>query len=103
MSKPKILIARRIFPEVVARLEQHFEVEANQADDAWSKEQLQQHLQGKSGAFTTGSERIDATLLAACTDLKICANMAVGYNNFDIEAMTAAGVLATNTPDVLTE
>ena len=60
-------------------------------------------LQGKQGVFTTGSERIDAALLAACPGLKICANMAVGYNNFDLDAMTAAGVLATNTPDVLTE
>ena len=60
-------------------------------------------MQGKAGAFTTGSERISAALLAACPDLKICANMAVGYNNFDLDAMSAAGVLATNTPDVLTE
>jgi gluconate 2-dehydrogenase len=42
-------------------------------------------------------------LLAACPELKICANLAVGFNNFDLDAMTAAGVLATNTPDVLTE
>jgi gluconate 2-dehydrogenase len=60
-------------------------------------------LQGKQGVFTTGSERIDAGVLSACPSLKICANMAVGYNNFDLDAMTAAGVLATNAPDVLTE
>ena len=103
MSKPKILIARAVFPEVIARLEQHFEVESNQADDTWSKAQLISKLQGKQGAFTTGGDRIDAEVLAACPDLKICANMAVGYNNFDIDAMTQAGVLATNAPDVLTE
>ena len=103
MSKPKILVARAIFPEVIARLEQHFEVESNQSDENWSQAQLIEHLRGKSGAFTTGGNRIDAQVIAACPDLKICANMAVGYNNFDIDAMTAAGVLATNTPDVLTE
>ena len=103
MLKPKILVARAIFPEVIARLEQHFEVESNQSDEPWSQAQLIEHLRGKSGAFTTGGNRIDAQVLAACPDLKICANMAVGYNNFDIDAMTAAGVLATNTPDVLTE
>jgi glyoxylate/hydroxypyruvate/2-ketogluconate reductase len=103
MSKPKILIARAVFPEVVSRLEQHFEVEANQADDSWTKAELTARLQGKDGAFTTGGDRIDAEVLAACPQLKICANMAVGYNNFDIAAMTAAGVLATNAPDVLTE
>lgn len=103
MSKPKILVARAVFPEVIARLEQHFEVESNQADETWSKAQLTERLKGKEGAFTTGGDRIDAEVLAACPGLKICANMAVGYNNFDIDAMTAAGVLATNAPDVLTE
>ena len=103
MSKPKILVARAVFPEVIARLEQHFDVESNQADETWSKAQLTERLKGKDGAFTTGGDKIDAEVLAACPGLKICANMAVGYNNFDIDAMTAAGVLATNAPDVLTE
>jgi len=103
MSKPKILVARAIFPETIERLSQHFEVESNQADESWSKEQLIAKLQGKQGAFTTGSERIDTAVLDACPDLKICANMAVGYNNFDVDAMAAHGVLGTNAPDVLTE
>ncbi|ABD69868.1 D-isomer specific 2-hydroxyacid dehydrogenase, NAD-binding [Rhodoferax ferrireducens T118] len=101
--KPKILIARAIFPEVVAKLAQHFEVTSNQADELWTSAQLIERLKGKQGVFTTGGERIDAALLAACPELKICANMAVGYNNFDIAAMTAARVLGTNAPDVLTE
>jgi len=103
MNKPKILVARAIFPETIAKLEQHFEVEHNQADASWSPADLAQRLQGKAGVFTTGGERIDASLLAQCPGLKICANMAVGYNNFDLAAMTAAGVLGTNAPDVLTE
>ena len=103
MSKLKILVARAVFPEIIAALEQHFEVESNQADTVWDTAQLIAHLQGKAGAFTTGSDRIDAEVLAACPGLRICANMAVGYNNFDIDAMSAAGVLATNAPDVLTE
>ena len=103
MSKPKILVARAIFPETIARLEQHFEIESNQADEVWDKAQLIARLQGKAGAFTTGSERIDGELLGACPGLKICANMAVGYNNFDVDAMSARGVVGTNAPDVLTE
>ena len=103
MNKPKILVARAVFPEVIARLERHFDVESNQNDETWSSAELTRRLQDKEGAFTTGGDRIDAALLAACPKLKICANMAVGYNNFDIAAMTAAGVLATNAPDVLTE
>jgi gluconate 2-dehydrogenase len=81
----------------------HFEVDSNQSDAAWSKQDLVARLQGKAGAFTTGGERIDADVLSACPQLRICANMAVGYNNFDLPAMTAAKVLGTNTPDVLTE
>jgi len=60
-------------------------------------------LQGKDGCSPRGSERISAELLQACPQLKICANMAVGFNNFDVPAMTASGVQGTNAPDVLTE
>lgn len=103
MSKPKILVARAVFPEIIERLSQHFEVESNQADVVWSKAELMEKIRDKAGVFTTGGERIDEELLAVCPQLKICANMAVGYNNFDVDAMTRHGVLATNAPDVLTE
>ncbi len=103
MNKPQVLVARGVFPETIAKLKQHFDVEDNPNDAIWSREELLARLQGKAGAFTTGSERIDAEVLKACPGLRICANMAVGFNNFDVKAMTAAGVLATNTPDVLTE
>ena len=102
-SKPSILVTRAIFPQVIDRLSAHFEVETNPADDLWDRAELLRRLQGKVGVFTTGVERMDAALLAQCPDLKICANMTVGYNNFDLDAMTAAGVLGTNAPDVLTE
>ena len=77
MNKPKILVARAIFPETLARLQQHFDVESNQADESWSANQLIEKLQGKVGALTTGGDRIDGAVLAACPTLKICANMAV--------------------------
>jgi gluconate 2-dehydrogenase len=103
MSRPHVLVARAVFPQVVERLAQHFEVASNPADTIYTQPQLIDQLQGKAGAFTTGSERIDANVLAACPQLRVVSNMAVGFNNFDIAACTAAGVLATNTPDVLTE
>ena len=99
--KPAILVARAIFPEVLERLSQTFEVTANQDDRVYTPAELTEKMRGKVGALTTGSERIDAALLAACPNLKVVANMAVGYNNFDVPAMTAAGVLATNTPAVV--
>jgi len=101
--KPAVLVARAVFPQVLAQLAEHFEVTSNPLDVAWTQPELIRQLQGRQGVLTTGSERIDAALLAACPELKICANMAVGFNNFDLGAMTAAGVLGTNTPDVLTE
>jgi len=102
-QRPAILVARAIFPAVLDRLRQHFDVSHNEHDEEWSPDELIRRLQGKVGALTTGSQRIDAALLQACPQLRIVANMAVGFNNFDVAAMTAAGVLGTNTPDVLTE
>jgi gluconate 2-dehydrogenase len=102
-AKPAILVARAVFPEVIASLRQHFEVDTNDDDAPLTPPALIARLQGKVGALTTGSERIDAGLLAACPQLRVVCNIAVGFNNFDVPAMTAAGVLATNTPDVLTE
>lgn len=102
-DKPRVLVARSVFPEVIEKLQQHFEVDHNQADEEWSRDQFIARLQGKQGVFTTTGERIDAALLASCPGLRICANMAVGYNNFDLRAMSAARVVGTNTPDVLTE
>jgi len=101
--RPRILVTRAIFPEVAQRLSEHFDVESNAADEDWSAEEIARRLQDKTGALTFGLERIDAALLARCPQLKICANMTVGYNNFDLDAMRVCGVLGTNAPDVLTE
>ncbi len=103
MTPPRILVARNIFPEVVERLSQHFDVESNPEDIIWTPAELAERVKDKDGVLTTGSQRVDAALLAAAPRLRIVANMAVGYNNFDVDAMTAAGVQGTNTPDVLTE
>lgn len=107
MSTPEarlsVLVTRAVFPDVVERLRQHFEVEDNAGDSPYAPGELSRRLQGKAGAFTSGGDRIDAELLDAHPQLRVVANMAVGYNNFDISACTARGVLATNTPDVLTE
>ena len=102
-SKPKILVARAIFPEALAKLEESYEVHSNQSDKILSPEELQKALSGVEGALVAGSERIDAAALAQAKNLKVVANISVGYNNFDVPAITAAGVMATNTPDVLTD
>ena len=102
-KKPKILVARAIFPEALAKLEESYEVRSNQEDRIFTPEELQKELSSVVGALVAGSERIDTNALANAKDLKIVANISVGYNNFDMPAITAAGVMATNTPDVLTD
>ncbi len=103
MTKPHILVARAIFPEVLARLAEHFEVESNQEDEIYSQQQLTDRLQGKQGALITGSARINEQVLAAVPGLRMVANMAVGYDNIDTAACERFQVLASNTPDVLNE
>ena len=100
--KQKVLVTRMIFPDVLARLEQYFDVETNPDDHVMTRDELIARIADKDGAFTAG-ERIDAAVLAAAPRLKVVANMAVGYNNFDMDAFNKAGVLGTNTPDVLNE
>ncbi len=102
-TKPKILVARAIFPDALAKLEESFEVRSNQADKVFTPQELQKELSMVEGALVAGSERIDAQALSQADQLKIVANISVGYNNFDVPAITAAGVMATNTPDVLTD
>ncbi|HEV3432081.1 MAG TPA: D-glycerate dehydrogenase, partial [Paraburkholderia sp.] len=97
----KILVARPIFPEVIDRLKQYFDVDWNNGETL-SADALKARLADKDGALTMG-EPIDAAVLAAAPRLRVVSNMAVGYNNFDMTAFNAAHVLGTNTPDVLNE
>lgn len=101
--KPKVLVARWVFPDIVDRLREHFDVDDNPEDVSLTKDQLIARLKDKAGALTTGGDRIDGDVLDANPQLRAVANIAVGYNNFDIPAFTKRGVLGTNTPDVLTE
>lgn len=101
--RQKILVTRAVFPDVIERLARFFEVESNQDDQILSADQLAQRIRGKTGLFSTPSESISAAVLAAGPDLKAVCNMAVGYNNIDLEAATRAGIMVTNTPDVLNE
>ena len=101
--KPAVLVCRAVFPDIVDRLREYFEVETNEPDVVWTPAELIQHLQGKAGMFVMGTEPVNSALLAACPDLRAVCSLAVGYNNIDVPACTARGVLVSNAPDVLTE
>lgn len=99
--KPKILVTREVFDDVLDYLAGYFEVSANQADTPMDPATLARNLADKAGVMTTLVDRVDAVLLAACPQLKAVCNIAVGFNNIDLAACTRAGVMATNTPGVL--
>src|SRR5688572_23507776 len=99
--KPKVQVTREVFDETLAFLAQHCDVESNQEDIAYSPDVLARKLADKDGVMCALTDRIDAGLLERCPRLKAVANIAVGYNNIDLAACTARGVMATNTPGVL--
>ena len=99
--KPKVLVTREVFDETLAYLSEHCEVEANQADVPLDSQTLAQRLEDRDGVMCCLTDPIDAKLLARCPRLKVVANIAVGYNNIDLAACTARGVMVTNTPGVL--
>jgi glyoxylate/hydroxypyruvate/2-ketogluconate reductase len=103
MSRPKLLVGRPTYPEVIARLREHFDVTDNQDDKLWTTESWTAALSQHEAALCVGIEPVNEAVLAACPQLRICANLSVGYNNFDVPAMTRHKVLATNAPDVLNE
>src|ERR1700761_1648725 len=97
----KILVARPIFPDVIERLKQYFDVDWHNGD-VLSADELTRRLADKDGALTAG-DPVGPAVLSAAPRLRVVANMAVGYNNFDMAAFNASNVLGTNTPDVLNE
>lgn len=104
MARPRLLVTRRIYPDVLDRLTAHFEVSHNQESDTpRSKQELIDLIAPCEYLFCTVADRIDADILAAAKSLKMIATGAVGTNNIDLVACRARGIPVSNTPDVLTE
>ena len=102
-ARVRVLVARKVFDQTIEHLSQHFDVRHNQADAPWTQDELIRQLQGIDGVFIAGGDAIDGKLLRACPQLRAVCSMAVGYNNIDLDACTARGVLVSNAPGVLTE
>ncbi len=104
---PKVYITRRIPESALQRLRESFgpeHVGQYELDQASPRDVLLEGVQGCEAIFAILTEHIDAEVLdAAGPDLQIVANMAVGYDNIDVDACTERGIVVTNTPDVLTE
>jgi glyoxylate/hydroxypyruvate/2-ketogluconate reductase len=95
--KQKILITRPIFPDVVDRLREYFDVTVNEGPRYGSGE-LHEALRGMSGAIVAGGEKIDEAVVAGLPELKAIAVSAAGYNNVDVVALTRAGNIGANAP-----
>ncbi|HTI09892.1 MAG TPA: D-glycerate dehydrogenase [Puia sp.] len=95
--KQKILVTRPIFPDIIQRLREYFDVEVNEGP-RYSTNQLREALQDISGVLLAGGEKVDATVVEGLSGLRAVCVSAAGYNNVDVAALTRAGVIATNAP-----
>jgi gluconate 2-dehydrogenase len=99
----RVWVSQPLFDDIVGRLAAHFDVSAPSRVMEYTPAQIAEALREADGVLATLNERIGAEEIAGATRLRAIANVAVGYNNLDIAALTQAGIVATNTPDVLTE
>ncbi|MCF7890001.1 D-glycerate dehydrogenase [Candidatus Bipolaricaulota bacterium] len=100
----EVFITRRVFPEAKDRLkEAGIEFEINDTGEVLDKSELIGNLEGKEVLIPLLNDEVDAEVLDAGDELKIVANLGVGYDNIDVEAATERGIMVTNTPGVLTE
>ncbi|REJ84566.1 MAG: D-glycerate dehydrogenase [Acidobacteria bacterium] len=104
MSRPaRIVVSRPLPPDVLARLGEHGSVEVLDVGDDERPTALRRRLAEAEALVCCVTERVDERLLEAAPALRVVANVAVGYDNIDVEAARRRGVTVTNTPDVLSE
>ena len=101
--KPSVLLTRKLPASVMARLEEACDVDRYDGAEAISHAELIARSAGKQALISMLVDPIDRAVLDAGRNLKIVANVAVGYNNIDVAAARERGIAVTNTPDVLTD
>ena len=103
MSRPLVLVTKRVFAEAVEYLRRIAEVEYVDSDDVLQPDELIRRAQGKQGLVAQLTDKFDAGQLAKLDGVRVISNVAVGFDNVDLEAATRQGIMITNTPDVLTD
>ena len=104
VPNPKVVVTRELADEIMARMEQLFDVTLNRDDTPYSREQLCDAVQHCDVLVPTVTDEIDAALIDAAGDrLKLIANFGAGVNHIDLKACRRRGIIVTNTPGVLTE
>ena len=103
MPKPRVLASRPLFPAAQQILSAHCEMEYWKQPERISKDELFRRIKDKEGLICLLTEQVNEELLRVAPKLRIVANVAVGFDNIDLQACTKRGVVATNTPGVLDE
>jgi glyoxylate reductase len=102
MGRPSILVTYKLPSAAIAPLEAVGDVEVFR-DGVLAKDELVRRVKGKQALVVAALDKIDRDVIDAGADLKVVANVAVGYNNLDVPYARSKGIVLTNTPDVLTE
>ena len=101
-NNPGVLVTRRMPSSVLAPLEAAFAVDRHDSTEPLSGDALRERIVGKQGLVCMFDDRIDESVLAAGDRLKVVATVAVGFDNIDVAAAAARGIVVTNTPDLVT-
>jgi glyoxylate reductase len=100
---PRVLLTRRIPSSVYDKLAAAVDVDRYDGPLAMPAEELRERIVDKDGLISVLTDKVDTALLAKANRLRVVSNIAVGYDNIDVAAAKARGIVVTNTPDVLTE
>jgi len=103
MAKPKVFATHQLFDEARQILEAACDVQYWTNDERPPREEVLRRVKDKEGLVCLLTEKVNDELLRTAPKLRIAANVAVGYDNIDVDACTKRGVVATNTPGVLDE
>jgi glyoxylate reductase len=103
MPRPIVFVTRQLPTAVMAAIDERFHLNGTPDTDPPSRKDLLAGIRTAEAMISTLTEQMDAEIFAAASRLKVIANYAVGYNNIDLDAARARGIIVTNTPDVLTE
>jgi lactate dehydrogenase-like 2-hydroxyacid dehydrogenase len=100
----RVVVSQFVFPEVLAALtDAGYEVDARAADTPLPADELRRAVADADALICLLTDRVDEGVLSAAPRLVIVANVAVGFDNIDVDAATQRGVAVSNTPRVLTE
>ena len=101
--KPRVFVTRKVYPQAIAVLQEDCVVDYRDTLEVADADALRKKLQHAEGVVCQLTDAMTADLLAAAPKLKVISQVAVGYDNVDVAAATARGIVVTNTPSVLTE